>query len=349
MADLQHVSAYDSIQALGTIIPPELAFDGDAADYPAWRSRFWDRYRRCLGRWPTPVDPELTVASEEDRGDHTRYKVYYNSSPGVTVPAWLLVPKGIKPGEKRPGILAAHGHGNGKDDTVGVDHGDPAKAGLMRRLNYGYATQAVLHGYVTIAPDWLPFGERRPPVEWSRVGRDPCNVVGMAWQYYGYTLLGQNVWDGMRALDILAARPDVDAERLGVLGLSFGGTMTTHMAINDPRIKAAVISGYLSTVKGDAVTMRGKGNFCGAQHVPGLLRIGDIPDMIGLIAPKPLLIEAGRADDCFVIDDVRVAYKQLSRIYAAAGAQDRLAYDEHDGQHEWHGVAAWEWLARWLG
>ena len=153
-------------------------------------------------------------------------------------------------------------------------------------------------------PDWLPFGERKAPPEW--VGRrDRCNVVGMGWSYLGYTMLGQNIWDGMRALDILAARPEVDPERLGVIGLSYGGTMALHLAINDPRLKAAVVSGYLSTVRGDAITMRGRGNFCLGQHVPGLLRYGDIPEMAGLIAPKPLLIESGQKDLCFIIEDAR--------------------------------------------
>jgi dienelactone hydrolase len=350
MAERANVNAYDAIQGFGRLFEPQLTFKGEtAADFQAWRSRFADAYHRCLGPWPEPVNPEVEVASEEDAGDHTRLKLYFNSSPGVTVPAYLLIPKGIAPGEKRPGILAAHGHGNGKDDIVGLDQGREERASLVRALNYDYARQAVQRGYVVIAPDWIPFGERRPPVEWSRPNRDPCNVVSMAWEYYGYTLLAQNIWDGMRALDILAARPEVDPDRLAVLGLSYGGTMTTHLTINDPRVKVAVISGYLSTVKGDALTMRGKGNFCGAQYVPGLLRYGDIPDMAGLIAPKPVLIEAGTQDDCFVIEDVRMAYAHLERIYAAAGASDRLAYDEHPGRHEWHGTVAWAWLERWLG
>lgn len=349
MADRANANAYDAVQALGRVIEPALCFDGETvADYHAWRSRFADAHRRCLGPWPEPADPEIEVAAEEDLGDHVRLKLYFHSSPGVTVPAYLLIPKGIAQGTRRPGILAAHGHGNGKDDAVGLDQGKDERATLIRSLNYDYGLQAVRRGYVVIAPDWIPFGERRPPAEWTRPNRDPCNVVSMAWEYYGYTLLAQNVWDGMRALDVLAARPEVDADRLAVLGLSYGGTMTTHLAINDPRVKVAVISGYLSTVKGDAITMRGKGNFCGAQYVPGLLRYGDIPEMAGLIAPKPLLIEAGTRDDCFVIEDVRAAYGRLARIYAAAGASDRLAYDEHPGQHEWHGTVAWDWLEQWL-
>ncbi|MGQ9556018.1 MAG: dienelactone hydrolase family protein [Anaerolineae bacterium] len=349
MANRSNVNAYDAIQAMLAACPPRLAFTARTqAEYQAWRSHFLAAYRSCLGPWPECVEPNVEITEETDCGDYTRLKLYYDSSPGVTVPAYLLIPKGSAEGEKRPGILAAHGHGNGKSDIVGLVGGDEERAAFIKALNYDYAQQAARRGYVVIAPDWLPFGERKPPDEWTRPNRDPCNVVGMAWAYLGYTLLAQNVWDGMRAVDILAARPEVDANRLGVLGLSYGGTMTTHLAINDPRLKVAVISGYISTVRGDAITMRGKGNFCGAQHVPRLLRYGDIPEMAGLIAPKPLLVEAGQKDDCFIIEDVRPAFRRLQAIYEAAGCPDRLAYDEHPYEHSWHGVAAWEWLERWL-
>jgi len=347
VAQHEWVNAYDSVQAMARLVQPELAFSGStAADYAAWRCRVQAAYSTLLGPWPEPVLPQLEVTEEVDCGDHVRVKLYYDSSPGVAVPAYLLVPKGVAPGEKRPGILAAHGHGQGKSDIVGL--GGEEREAFIAQLNYDYARQAVRRGYVVIAPDWLPFGERCPSIEWSRQGRDPCNVVGMCWQYFGRTLLAQNVWDGMRAVDILAARPEVDANRLAVLGLSYGGTMTTHLAINDPRLRVAVISGYLSTVRGDAITMRGKGNFCGSQHVPHLLRFGDIPEMAGLIAPKPLFIEAGLRDDCFEISDARQAYARLAAIYSAAGCADRLGREEFPGEHAWHGVGAWAWLERWL-
>jgi len=349
VANLNCVNAYDSIQAMARTFLPELAFTGHTeADYQTWRARFLAAYQSCIGPWPQPVEASVQITEDVDSGKYRRLKLYYDSSPCVTVPAYLLIPTDLTTGEKRPGILAAHGHGGGKDDVVGINHGDPEDADRIGRTNYDYARQAAERGYVVIAPDWLPFGERRPPDLWTRASRDPCNVVGMAWAYFGYTLLAQNIWDGMRAVDILASRPEVDASRLGVLGLSYGGTMTTHLAINDPRLKVAIISGYLSSVRGDAITMRGKGNFCGAQHVPQLLRYGDIAEMAGLIAPKPLLVEAGQKDDCFIIEDARQAFQCTKAIYDAAGCSDRLAYDEHPGEHSWHGVAAWEWLERWL-
>ena len=345
--------AYDTIQSMLEAHRPRLLFRGTTpAEFRAWQDRFRDAYRQCLGPWPDPAEPNVRLLEERDFPSFTATRLHFQSSPGVTVPAYLLLPRGIAPGEKRPGILAAHGHGDGrhndgKDDLLGLDHGDPERAASIRRQNLDYARQAAERGYAVIVPDWLPFGERKAPPEW--VGRrDRCNVVGMGWSYLGYTMLGQNIWDGMRALDILAARPEVDPERLGVIGLSYGGTMALHLAINDPRLKAAVVSGYLSTVRGDAITMRGRGNFCLGQHVPGLLRYGDIPEMAGLIAPKPLLIESGQKDLCFIIEDAREAYRRLRAIYDASGHPDALVYDEHPYEHRWHGALAWDWLERHL-
>ncbi len=94
--------------------------------------------------------------------------------------------------------------------------------------------------------------------------------------------------------------------------------------------------------------LRGKGNFCGAQYMPGLLTIGDIAEVAGLIAPRPLVAEIGAQDMCFVADDARRSYEQVARIYAAAGAPDRLEADFHPGGHVWSGRKSFDWFARWL-
>jgi len=149
-------------------------------------------------------------------------------------------------------------------------------------------------------------------------------------------------------VDALAAHPNVDPKRIAVIGLSQGGTMSTHLLVNEPRIRAGVVSGYISTVRGDALNMRGLANTCGAQHVPGLLRHGDIPDMLGLAAPKPALFEMGRKETCFHFPDMDRAYKHLRKIYKAAGALDRIARDVHPHDHRWSGKKAWAWLEKWL-
>jgi hypothetical protein len=94
--------------------------------------------------------------------------------------------------------------------------------------------------------------------------------------------------------------------------------------------------------------MRGIGNFCGSQYMAGLKTIGNIADVAGLIAPKPLLIEMGKKDTCFVIEDCKKAYAHLKKIYTAANAVDKLDCDIHPGPHAWSGAKAYDWFAKWI-
>jgi dienelactone hydrolase len=152
------------------------------------------------------------------------------------------------------------------------------------------------------------------------------------------------VWDGMRTIDYLATRADVDVSRVGCVGCSFGGTMTMTLAAADKRVGAACISGYLGRT---LTTLSGWGT-CGSQTLPGLLRWGDRAEVAGLICPRPLLIQSGEYDSSFPAADALKEYKRLQRIYAAAGADEKLALDLFDGCHEINAVPIVAWFDRWL-
>ena len=287
------VNVRDSINAL-LKTESRMKFSGsNAGEWESWRDEFKTQLLKNLGNLPdrVPLDPEIVETSRED--GYTREKVIFDSERFASVPAYVLIPDDVKEGEKRPGILAAHGHGRGKIDVVGMAESEQDRE-FIRALNYDYGLKFVKRGYVVVAPDWRAFGEREPDGEWVRETRDKCNVSYLAFGYFGYHLLALDIWDGMRTIDYLQSRPEVDPTRLGMVGLSFGGTMTTYLSALDPRIKVAVVSGYISTLRGDALTDRGKGNTCGNQYSPSLLLYGDIPDVAGLIAPRPLLVEMVR-------------------------------------------------------
>ena len=129
------------------------------------------------------------------------------------------------------------------------------------------------------------------------------------------------------------------------MGLSFGGTMTTWMSLIDKRIKAADIICYSDRFEDFAV---GRANFCGSQMIPGLFNLCDVPDLHGLIAPRPLLIEIGKQDDCFRVDSALSCYRELEQIYAAAGASDRLQLDLFEGEHQFAGNKAFGFFDRYL-
>lgn len=341
------IGVRDSVNAL-LRTRPRLSFSGSKKDdWRIWRRAFRRQLVRNLGLMPEPVPLNAEVVEACDEVGYTREKVIFDSDRFSSVPAYVLIPEDWRRGQRRPGIIAAHGHGRGKADVVGLGS-DEEQRNNIAPLNYDYARQFVQKGYVVIAPDWRGFGERTPDSDWVRPGRDKCNVSYLAFGYFGYHLLALNIWDGMRTIDYLQSRPEVNPNRIGCVGLSFGGTMTTYLAALDSRIKAAVISGYLSTVRGDALTDRGKANTCGNQYSPSLLRYGDIADVAGLIAPRPALIEMGEKDTCFVIEDAKKAYSHLSRIYRAAGASNRLDRDIFPGAHAFSGAKAFDWFARWL-
>ena len=231
---------------------PELAFRARTKEeWLTWRSLFQAKLIELMGGFPTkrcPLQPELM--RRDDCGDYFREKIVFESEPGVSVPAYVLVPKGAKP--PLPGLLCLHGHGNGKDDVVGIAP-DPKRRDYIRALNYDYAVQFVRRGYVTITMDARGFGERRTGYEFE--GRDGCNVVFLKCLLLGLNPLTLNVWDAMRCVDYLGTRPEVDSERIGCVGLSYGGTLTLYTAALDQRIKVATISCYLNTFKAYALDL----------------------------------------------------------------------------------------------
>jgi len=305
---------------------PPLHFSGKSKDdWRQWRGTFRRKLMQNLGPRPEPVPLEVEVLESVSMPGYTREKIIFNPDAFSSVPAYVLIPDEASPDNPCPAVLCAHGHGVGKDSLAGV-----VEAGYEKQL----AVALALRGFVTIAPDWRGFGERIDRDEWvRRPGRDGCNVAYMGYGYFGFQMLHLDICDAQRCLDYLQARPDVNGKKLGCMGCSFGGTMTTYVSALDQRIKAAVIVCYLSTIT-DAMNDRGRGNTCGSQFMFGLRRYGDISDVAGLIAPRHCMVQIANNDDCFVEDDALSAFHHLEKIYSAAGVTDHLVLDNFQGVHE---------------
>ena len=134
-------------------------------------------------------------------------------------------------------------------------------------------------------------------------------------------------------VDYLESRPEVDPKRIGMMGLSQGGTMTTFTAAAEPRIAAADIHGLRQSVEKGLHSSAS--TFCGSQIVPGIYAWFDTDDIAGLIAPRPLMLDMGMYDDCFFIHDTLKGYEGVKRIYEAAGSTDRLWKLVHPNGHSW--------------
>src|SRR5262249_30656540 len=154
-----------------------------------------------------------------------------------------------------------------------------------------YGLQFARRGYAVAVPCLTPFGERLG--DKAAFGRqDPCADTFLRLQMLGKLLIAENLRDSLWALELLARRPEVDASSLGCVGLSYGGRMTMLTAAVEPRVKVAVISGALNLMQ-ERVSQPYS---CGAQVIPGLLQIGDVPEIASLIAPRHCLWEVGSRD-----------------------------------------------------
>jgi hypothetical protein len=158
------------------------------------------------------------------------------------------------------------------------------------------------------------------------------------------------LWDDIRTLDYLASRPEVDAKRLGCVGLSVGGYRSFLLAALDERIKAAVDVGWMtsfaSQIKQHVVNTIGL-----SFHINGLYRYLDLPDMAALIAPRSIMIINGSQDRLFALDGVNAAFDKISRCYAKAAVPDRQRCRLFNAPHEFNlemQLEAWEWLRRWI-
>lgn len=321
---------------------PSLAFKAKTKpQWQAWQHKLREAIVHELEPMPARVPLRAEVLMTREAPAYCAQKVVFDSDAFSSVPAWVLVPHTATSGNPAPGVLCLHGHGMGKDAVVGFDdHGVE-----INDYQKQFARQFALRGYVAISIDFRGFGERKDTDEWvRRPGRDGCNVAYLATGYFGYHMLALQLWDAMRTVDYLQARPEVDAQRIGCLGVSFGGTMSTYLAALDDRIQVAMIGCYLSSI-GDALE---RGNFCGSQYMPGLLKYGEVSDVASLIAPRPLLVGVGERDECFKLSDALRAYKRVARAYKVADASGKLAIDCFPGGHEFNGGKVFEWFDRWL-
>lgn len=328
---------------------PSLAFKGQ--DFDAWKAETLPAVLATLGEWPERVDlnPEM-VGEWEHQGVRTQ-KWFIDVSPFSSATFLVNVPLDLGGDTQRPAIFCCHGHGpHGKEAVMG-NRSTAALRQSIEDANYDYGLQMAKEGFVTFAIDWMGFGERRDGVKPNRyyMGStitDWCSQLYLHATMLGMTSLGMNVVHGRAAIDFATSFPEVDPQRIGVMGLSFGGTMSLWMTLCDDRIKASEIICYSDLWECFGIRDL---NYCGSQIAPGLYRLVDLPDLQGLIAPRPLLVDIGVNDKCFTFESASVCFKKLETIYEAAGASENLDLDQHAGGHAWGGNVAPSFFKKHLG
>ncbi len=303
----------------------------------AWQRRFRAKLAELLGSHRPPARWSSALLERADFDDHSRELFLYHADGLPDLPIWILRPRGRA--GKRPGVVALHGHGPfGHDAVAGVDTTPERKANI-EKFRYDYGRQLARRGYVVAAPCFAPFGRRLGDPKLYR-GEDACAVSFVRLQLLGKVLMAENLRDALWSFEALRQTPDVDADRIGCVGLSYGGRMAMLAAAMEPRIRVAVPSGALNVMQ-----ERIQGRYsCGAQVIPGLLDYGDVPEIGGLIAPRPALWEVGKRDGLMVKDWIEPAWDRMMAVYRACGAPGSLQRDDFDGPHRWNGTKAYPLL-----
>ena len=302
-------------------------------DLAVRQRRLRQAYLDMIGPWPekTPLNAEVTGTIECD--GYRIEKVVYQSRPHHRVTANLYVPtKGQPPFRV---VLVACGHaGNAKA------YPSYQPAGILLARN----------GMVALIYDPISQGERH-----QRMDPNETGTASHTHLYYGAMLVGRSAvkyeaWDGIRGIDYLLSRPEVDPNKpVGMTGNSGGGTQTTFLMPLDDRIGPAAPSCYLMTQERKFITRTGPADGC--QHLPGEGARGiDHADYILMRAPRPTRVLAAD-QDYFDINAVRDACAQAKRAYAVLGCPERMdlfSYDDKHGFSKPRREKACQWMRQWL-
>lgn len=322
MTDEAQISRRGLLAGLGAAAMTEMAGASPSANAGGGKPRAvrGDSYRKkllqCLGgEWPEGGPLQPIVEKTEQKDGYRLERITYLVEPHERIAAYLLVPDGASKSRPAPGICLWHQH-NGAYD-IGMAEPAGLKMGPMHHTGVALARE----GYVVLCPDAAGFGERNRKGKLN--GRNLEHYLFAMYVAEGKCLAWKNILDMRRAVDYLSSRPEVDANRLGCYGHSMGSTHTWLVGPWEPRLKALVGNCCMPTY---AAMERTDLIHCFPNYIPGWRRHGDIPDIVGMIAPRALHLNFGETDGGSPIEEVKTGVEIIRRAYKAKKAGDRFTY-----------------------
>ncbi len=320
---------------------PELKVPPTVNEWQPQRMNIRETLVNVMGNLPPRPKSTLTkVLSVEDRGTYTLEKFEFDNQAGAVVPGYLLIPKNGK--SKHPAIYYCHWHGGnydlGKQEIFATHHTPQVPAEVLTGM-----------GYAVIAIDAYCFGER------SGKGPGGPNETGSAEElstskyelWMGRSLWAMMVRDDLMALEYLLARPEIDAARVAVTGISMGATRSWWMMALDERIKTGVAVGCLTRYQ-DLVSeqhLKAHGIY---YFVPGFLKYFDTEAVISLIAPRPILFMTGDEDAGSPVSGIEKIESVVQRIYNLHNSEAEFRSIIYPNTGHVYTPDMWEKMKEWI-
>jgi dienelactone hydrolase len=359
--------------------PARLSFrTGKWKSVDEWRAAARKRVLECMA----PVDlggkPSVTVTRRTTYDGLDIEFLSWQLPAGPATEAVLLKPAGAR--GRLPGILALHDHGGNKymgwRKIVRTDDA-PWDVQRSHQKNYyggaAWANEIAKRGYVVLVHDTFPFASRRVkvsevPARIQAGGVDPTvpddaqaitkyNTFAAAHEHVmeksllsaGTTWPGVYVVEDQRALDVLAARPEVDSSRLGIAGLSGGGMRTVFLGGLDDRVKVAIAVGFMTTWREFLLDKAFTHTWM--TYVPLLPKDLDFPEILALRAPLPTMVLNCRQDQLYTMPEMERADAMIADTFRRANAADKYRSIYYEGGHKFDlemQKDAFAWFDRFL-
>lgn len=370
-------SFFPLLDAYAANSPCPLSYlSGTWPDREAWRKQGRDKMFELLRYDPKPAPKDAELLETTKKDGYTRYLVRYSVTAGRKTEAFLLIPDGLT--KPAPAVVALHCHSGfyyyGKEKITETEHPPKILQDLINGTYGGrpFADELARHGFVVLVPDAFYFGsqriqpdsmpeERIADLKKYTPGSDDYIRTFNMYSGRQEELTAKSIfaagstWPGIlfqgdrASVDYLLTRPEVDPNRIGCMGLSIGGFRSAHLFALDPRIKVGVAAGWMVTYR--SLLFDHVKNHTWMVYIPGQHAFLDLPDVVTLNAPNPLMVINCSQDSLFSIDGMKAAESNIAEIYKRMGASERFRCNYYDEPHSLKIPAqndAIAWLEQWL-
>ncbi len=331
------------LEGLYASAPLKYAVAGTSADgFASWQKAFRAELVELLGLAGREVPPVAAAKIHaEPREGYTEEKWVLDAGEGVQCPVYMLVPEGEGPFRT---VMVFHGHSPSVQPIIGIFPDEETRRERMKK-DSNYAQALAQAGIMVCAVEQRAFGERHSALRNQNTNaQSSCRHQSFYYAMLGRTMIGERCWDGMRAIDYVLSRDDTVPGALGCTGNSGGGTTALWLSAIEERISVAIPSCYFCSFQASVMGIP----HCECNYVPGILKLAEMGDIAGLIAPRPFRVIAGEKDEIFPVAAVREQFGTVRKAYALAGVPEKCSLAVHDGPHAFKHEFAREWFDEWL-